>query len=74
LSPLNIRLTACKPSWDGRSLVLRLHETSGQTTSAELTLFRPLRVINLVLKPFETKALRIERSGAWREADLISEA
>ena len=73
LSPQNIRLTACKPSWDGQALVLRLHETSGRATSAELTIFQPLRVINLGFQPFEIKTLRLERSGAWREADLISE-
>jgi alpha-mannosidase len=73
LSPENIRLTACKPSWDGKALVLRLHETAGRATSAELTTFQPLRVINLVFKPFEIKTLRIERSGSWREVDLISE-
>jgi len=74
LRPENIRLTACKPSWDERGLVLRLQETLGRATSAELTIFQPLRVINLQFNPFEIKTLRIERSGAWREADLIEEA
>ena len=73
LSPANIRLTACKRSWDGKALILRLHETSGRNTSAGLVLNQPLKVINLDLKPFEIKTLRLERSGAWREADLISE-
>jgi alpha-mannosidase len=73
LSPQNIRLTACKPSWDGEALVLRLYETSGRATSAELTVHRPLRLIKVEFKPFEIKTLRIEPSGAWREADLISE-
>jgi alpha-mannosidase len=73
LSPQNIRLTACKPSWDGKALVLRIHETSGRDTSARLVLNQPLRVINLELKPFEIKTLRIKPSGAWRESDLISE-
>jgi alpha-mannosidase len=73
LSPENIRLTACKPSWDGKALVLRLQETSRRTTPAELTFFQPLRVIKLEFKPFEIKTLRIDRSGAWREVDLISE-
>lgn len=73
LAPENIRLTACKPSWDGKALVIRLHETSGRTSPAELTIFQPLRVINLTFRPFELKTVRLERSGAWREADLISE-
>jgi len=73
LAPENIRLTACKPSWDGKALVIRLHETSGRTSRAELTIFQPLRVINLTFRPFELKTVRLERSGAWREAGLITE-
>jgi alpha-mannosidase len=73
LEPGNIRLTACKPSWDGKALILRLHETSGRDTSARLVLHQPLRVINFEFKPFEIKTLRIEPSSSWREADLISE-
>lgn len=73
LEPQNIRLSACKRSWDGKALVLRLHETSGRETLARLVLNQPLKVIHLELKPFEIKTLRIEPSGAWREADLISE-
>jgi len=48
------------------------HETPGRVASAELTIHQPLRVINLELKPFEIKTLRIEPSGAWRESGLIS--
>jgi alpha-mannosidase len=69
----SIRLAACKRSWDGKALILRLHETSGQASSAEITVFQPLRVIRVTFRPFEIKTLRLERSGAWREADLISE-
>jgi alpha-mannosidase len=74
LSPQHIRLTACKRSWDGKALVLRLHETSGRDTSARLVLNQPFRVISLNFRPFEIKTLRIEPSGACREVDLISEA
>jgi alpha-mannosidase len=73
LSPENIRPVACKSSWDGKALVLRLHETSGRKTQAELRLMRPGRVIRLVFRPFEIKTLRIEPSGAWRTVDLITE-
>ena len=58
IKPENIRLTACKQSWDGKALILRLHETSGKATLAELTLFHPLRVLKLEFKPFEIKTLR----------------
>ncbi|MFZ2052591.1 MAG: glycoside hydrolase family 38 C-terminal domain-containing protein [Candidatus Aminicenantales bacterium] len=73
LSPQNIRLTACKRSWDAKALVLRLHETAGLPTDARLTLRHPLRLISLEFRPFEIKTLRIERTGVWREAGLISE-
>ena|GEM_PF-6301413 len=73
LSPPNIRLTACKRSWDREALILRLHETSGWATPAELTILQPLKIINLMFKPFEIKTLRLERSGAWQEVDFISE-
>ncbi len=74
LDPINIRLTACKRSWDRKALIFRLQETAGIPTEAKLTLGHPLRVISLEFKPFEIKTLRLERSGAWREAGLISEA
>ncbi len=74
INPANIRLSACKRSWDGKALVVRLHDTAGLSTEARLTLRWPLRVIPLTFKPFEIKTLRIERTGAWREVGLISEA
>jgi alpha-mannosidase len=73
LDPVNIRLAACKRSWDRKAIVLRLHETAGQPTQARLSLSQPLRVISLEFRPFEIKTLRLERTGAWREAGLISE-
>ena len=73
LDPISIRLTACKRSDDGKALVVRLHEAAGFPTEARLTLPQPPRVIQLSFRPFEIKTLRIERTGAWREAGLISE-
>jgi alpha-mannosidase len=73
VEPPNIRLCACKKSWAGKSLIIRLHETAGIETEARLVLMQPLRVIGLRFSPFEIKTLRIERTGAWREAGLISE-
>ncbi len=73
LDPPNIRLSACKRAWDGKALVVRLHETAGMPTEARLALGQPLKVIGLEFKPFEIKTLRLERTGAWREAGLISE-
>jgi alpha-mannosidase len=73
LDPVNIRLCACKRSADAKALVVRLHETAGMPTEARLVLVRSRRVIKLEFTPFEIKTLRIDRTGAWREAGLISE-
>jgi alpha-mannosidase len=42
LKPSSIRLLACKRSWDGKALVIRLQEAVGKRTKAELTVARPL--------------------------------
>jgi alpha-mannosidase len=73
LDPANIRLCAGKRSWDTKALLLRLQETAGLPTEARLILRKPLRVIGLEFRPFEIKTLRIERTGAWRKAGLVSE-
>lgn len=39
--PASVRLLACKPSPDGRALVVRLHEAVGERTKAELRVARP---------------------------------
>jgi len=73
VEPQNIRLTACKRSWDGEALVVRLHEAGGIETAALLSI-RPHTEIRLNFKPFEIKTVRIERSGRWREVALIEES
>jgi alpha-mannosidase len=70
----NIRMTACKRSWDKRALVIRLHETSGAGTTASLQCHVPRVSIRLVFRPFEIKTVRLEKSGRWREVGLISES
>jgi alpha-mannosidase len=41
LRPAFIRLLACKRSWDGEALVVRLHEALGKKTKANLKVTRP---------------------------------
>ncbi len=87
--PASVRLLACKPSGDGRALVVRLQEAVGKRTKAELKVARPAapngdpgqerghvpRVhVPLAFAPFEIKTVRVERDGSWREAALIEEA
>jgi len=73
LAPPNIRLLACKPSWDEESLVLRFQEAAGLKTKAVATFGPPPYRIELDFKPFEIKTVRVERTGVWRECGLVSE-
>jgi alpha-mannosidase len=70
LKPSNIRLLACKRSWDGEALIVRLQEAVGRKTKAEL---KVAGAIPLSFAPFEIKTLRIEKDGSWRQAALIEE-
>jgi len=73
LRPATVRLVALKRSEDGAALVVRLHETLGVETAAELSLAVPEVRAKLRFRPFELKTLRFEREGTWREVPLISE-
>jgi alpha-mannosidase len=69
--PESVTVLACKPSWDGRALVIRLQETCG--AQAELRDPRERSAAPFSFRPFEIKTLRLERSGRLREVDLIGE-
>ncbi len=78
LKPAHVRLLACKLSWDGEALIVRLQEAVGRKTKAELKVAPPAAAtggirIPLAFVPFEIKTLRIEKDGTWREAALIEE-
>jgi len=83
LSPINIRLLACKPSWDGEALVLRLQETGGKRTRARLSVaahgvIAPApaaedMMVEMAFKPFEIKTVRVGRDGGWSEVRMIEE-
>jgi alpha-mannosidase len=74
LAPANIRVTACKQSWDGRALILRLHESAGRKARARLELAGRGAAITLQFGPYEIKTVRLEKNGDWHEVDLISES
>jgi len=42
LKPASVRLLACKRSWDGEALIVRLQEAVGKKTKAELAVARPV--------------------------------
>jgi alpha-mannosidase len=73
LEPTTIRLMACKPSADGKKMIIRLQETIGEQTTASLVLQEPSRKISLDLGPFEIKTLRVKRDGGWKEVEMIEE-
>jgi alpha-mannosidase len=82
LKPVSVRLLACKRSWDGEALVVRLQEAVGRRSKAVLRVARqgsqerghvPEVHVPLVFRPFEIKTLRVERDGTWREVPLIEE-
>jgi alpha-mannosidase len=41
LDPPNVRLLACKPSWDGSALVIRVQESVKERTRGHLTIALP---------------------------------
>jgi alpha-mannosidase len=72
LAPATVRLLACKRSWDGKSLVVRLQETMGMQATTTVRVEKA-PAFNLSFRPFEIKTIRVERSGKRREVRLIEE-
>jgi alpha-mannosidase len=76
---INIRMTACKQSWDKKALIVRLQEAAGLKTMALLKVAKygrsgwPEIFIKLGFRPFEIKTVRIEKSSQWREVPVIEE-
>ncbi|MDZ7401295.1 MAG: hypothetical protein ONB37_14125 [candidate division KSB1 bacterium] len=73
LSPDHVSLLACKKSWDGNALILRLQESAGIASHTTIKLTQPEVQINLAFRPLEIKTVRVEASGRWAEVDLIDE-
>lgn len=89
LKPTSVRLLACKLSWDGQALIVRLQESAGKRTKAELKVARPggprgdpgqvrghgsPAHVPLSFAPFEIKTLRVPREGPPRLVRLIEES
>ena len=71
--PGKIRVLACKPANNKKSLIIRLQETINQATKAGLKLTNQSITIKLDFKPHEIKTIKIEAGGKWSEVDLINE-
>jgi alpha-mannosidase len=78
VKPANVRLLACKRSWDGEALIVRLQEAVGNKTKAELRVAEwrghaPTGHVPLVFAPFEIKTLRVEKDGRAVPVRMIEE-
>jgi alpha-mannosidase len=73
LRPASVRLLACKRSWDGDALIVRLQEAVGKKTKSELVVASREAYVPLLFSPFEIKTVRIEKDGAFREVALVEE-
>jgi alpha-mannosidase len=73
LAPTSLRILACKQSWDGKALIVRMQESTGMKMRGSLSLTSPQKKISLIFAPFEIKTIRIERNGTWRLVNLIEE-
>jgi alpha-mannosidase len=73
LEPGTLRLTACKRSWDGESLVVRIHETIGEETRGIVRLVKPDIAVQIFFRPFEIKTIRFEKDGTWKVVRMIGE-
>jgi alpha-mannosidase len=82
IKPASVRLLACKRSWDGEALIVRLQEAAGKKTKAKIQIVpmggqnqerersseRPVSFV-----PFEIKTLRIEKDGRAVPVRMIEE-
>ena len=73
IDPNHVRLIACKRSWDGKALIIRLQESCGFACRAKILLNHPPLEIQIPMKSLEIKTMRIEQSGEWKEVDMIEE-
>jgi len=73
VSPPSIRLLACKQSSDGKAVIVRLQEMGGKSMPASLQFAGMPAPAKLTFQPYELKTLRLERSGACAEVNVITE-
>jgi alpha-mannosidase len=64
LKPANIRLLACKRSWDGEALIVRLQEAVGKRTKAELC------IMPAAAAPFQERRHASQESGHEPEVNI----
>jgi alpha-mannosidase len=70
--PENVRVLACKQSLDKKAVIIRVHETAGQSCRATICLFSDLEM-HISLKAFEFKTVRVNSDNSWTIVDPIQE-
>ena len=66
-----VRLQALRRTDDGKGLLVRLQDTSGESTRTSVGIAGIKKAIALQFAPFEIKTLRISRTGSCREVHLL---
>ncbi len=69
--PPGLRMLALKQSSDGKAIILRLQEVTGNKLDGKI-IFNGIK-IKISLRPLEIKTLRITGTGKWKEVDMIWE-
>jgi hypothetical protein len=54
-------------------LIVRVQETTGQSTTGMLVMHSPAVEIAIPCRPYEIKTFRIDKDGGWREVAMIEE-
>ncbi|MCX6150938.1 MAG: hypothetical protein NTX22_10465 [Ignavibacteriales bacterium] len=73
ISQSHIQLHAIKKSFEGEALILRLQNSVGNQSDADIEFFKPKLKFHLNFEPFEIKTIRLEKDGRWKEVNLITE-
>ena len=67
-----MQLTAMRPSQDGKSLIVRLFESTGKAKKAKISLPLLKAEAEVELGAYEIRTLKIDlKSGAVEEANLL---
>ncbi len=73
IEPATVILGALKKAEDDDAIVMRLVETAGQPTIADLRL-DDTHMYTIELQPYEIQTLKLTRNGRWQRCNLLEEA
>ncbi len=72
IEPATITLGALKKAENDDALIVRLAESAGKTTAAQLT-FEGGQPTTVMFAPYELRTFKITRDGVWAAVNLIEE-